>query len=214
MARTHGFGDPRMDALGRVTSSLTTHILSAAKEQSLDAAEHVLDLSRAHYSEGREKQIKLRCDGCGLLSLGASSQERAQVSARALGWISTDTVDQCPTCRPDAVKLLPGQVSASAPKALLSSPELILISRLEYFANRLTDGTSPRAAIINSRSSGHRHMLTDFARGFDYDPKRLHVALEELATHGAGVPSNIATNDAAADWFGLLFELLRMDDTP
>lgn len=205
--------DSRVDDLGRATSSLVTHVLSAAREQSRDPAEHVLDISRAHYREGSgEQQIKLRCDGCGLLSLGQSSQERAQVSARALGWLSTETDDRCPTCRPDAVKLLPGEVSASVPKALLSSPELIFISRLEYFANRITDGTSPRACIINSRSSGHRHMLSDFARGFGYDMKAIQATLEDLETRGVPLPSNTTSNEAALDWFGLLFTLLKMDD--
>jgi hypothetical protein len=205
-------GDPRVDALGRVTSSLTTHVLSAAREQSRDAAEHVLDISRAHYSEGGEQQIKIRCDVCGVLSPGAGSQARAEVSARALGWDVTDDVDQCPTCRPDAPKLLEGQVTSSIPKALLSSPELILISRLQYFAGRVKDGTSPRAAIINSRSSGHRHMLTDFASGFGYDFRNLHAALEDLETRGVKLPTNPTSNEAALDWYGLLFGLLKIDD--
>ncbi len=172
----------------------------------------MLDISRAHYSEGSESQIKIRCDGCGLLSPGAGSQARAEVGARALGWIVTDKVDQCPTCRPDAPKLLEGEVSASVPKALLSSPELILISRLEYFSSRITDGTSPRACIINSRSSGHRHMLTDFAVGFDYDIRKIHSSLEDLETRGVKLPTNPTSNEAALDWFGLLFTLLKMDD--
>lgn len=172
----------------------------------------MLDISRAHYSEGGERQIKIRCDGCGVLSPGAGSQARAEVGARALGWIVTSDVDQCPTCRPDAPKLLEGQVTASIPKAPLSSPEFILISRLEYFANRITDGTSPRAAVINSRSSGHRHMLTDFASGFGYDLTKLTSCIEDLETRGAAMPSNLLSGGKSREWFEVLFILLKMDD--
>lgn len=172
----------------------------------------MLDLSRAHYSEGSEQQIKIRCDVCGVLSPGAGSQARAEVGARALGWIVTDSVDQCPTCRPDAPKLLAGEVSASIPKARLSSPELILISRLEYFANRITDGTSPRATIINSRSSGHRHMLTDFASGFGYDLTKLTACIEDLETRGVTLPTKPPDVEKAREWFEVLLILLKIDD--
>jgi hypothetical protein len=210
-----GSGLDRVDALGRATSSLVTHVLSAAREQSRDPAEHLLDVSRAHYHEGLgERTMKLRCDGCGVLSPGASTHERAAVGARALGWISTDEVDQCPACRPDAPKLLPGQVTAEVPKALLSSPELILMSRLEYFANRIIDGTSPRACIINSRSSGHRHMLTDFCKGFEYDPLKLFDHLKDLQVRGVTVPGLPTDPDVLGTWFGGLFVLLKADDWP
>lgn len=204
-----------MDALGRATSSLVTHVLSAAREQSRDPAEHVLDVSRAHYHEGAgERTMKLRCDGCGVLSPGASTHELAAVAARALGWISTDEVDQCPACRPDAPKLLPGQVTAEVPKALLSSPELILMSRLEYFANRIVDGTSPRAALINSRASGHRHMLSEFAKGFDYRVNALSRAFVDLEQRGFAIPMPKVMDEylQAMVWFGTLFELLAVED--
>lgn len=209
-----GSGLDRVDALGRATSSLVTHVLSAAREQSRDPAEHVLDVSRAHYHEGAgERTMKLRCDGCGVLSPGASTHELAAVAARALGWISTDGhdgLDQCPACRPDAPKLLPGQVTAEVPKALLSSPELILMSRLEYFANRIVDGTSPRAALINSRSSGHRHMLSEFCKGFEYDATKIFTRLEELAARGVSVPPFYVEKDQ--EWFQGLFELVKSED--
>ena len=201
-----------MDALGRATSSLVTHVLSAAREQSRDPAEHVLDVSRAHYREGDNRVMRLRCDACGALSPGASTHERAAVNARALGWLSTDTEDLCPDHRPDVPKLLEGQVSASVPPALLSSPELILMSRLEYFAARMTDGTSPRACIINSRSSGHRHMLTDFAQGFEYKLNQLVAHIEALESRGVELPSKPADSEKTREWFQGLFDLVRTED--
>jgi len=207
-----GAGLDRVDALGRATSSLVTHVLSAAREQSRDPAEHLLDVSRAHYHEGGERTMKLRCDGCGVLSPGASTHERAAVGARALGWISTDEVDQCPTCRPDAPKLLEGEISASVPPTLLSSPELILMSRLEYFANRIVDGTSPRAVIINSRSSGHRHMLTEFCKGFEYDVNLLCLQLNNLAAQGTELPVGARNEAKDLEWFKALFALVGAED--
>lgn len=209
--------DDRLGVLGRVTSALTTHVLSASREQSRDAAEQVLSEARAHYSE-REAQVQMRCDECGLLSPGASSEERAASSARALGWTVDNTASDCPalcpTCRPDAPKLLPGQVTASVPPALLSAPEVILRDRLRWLVEKMgtKHGTSPRALLINSRASGHRTMLTDFCRGFDYDVLKLEARLEEIEARGVELPPRPEDPERARAWLVGLMEIVRAED--
>lgn len=203
-----------MDALGQVTSSLTTQVLRSSREQGRDPAERVLEEARSHYRES-EKQIQFRCDSCGLLSPGASSEARAIRSARALGWIIDEAHPDCPAqclaCRPDAPKLLPGQVATSIPEALLSSPERIFCDRIVFLWGKIESRTSPRALLINSRTSGHRTMLTDFAAGVGYDVERLEQKGKALEDKKIELPK-FREPEKAREWFRGLFELLKMED--
>lgn len=204
-----------MDALGKVTSSLTTHVLRSSREQGRDPAEQVLQDARAHYGES-ERQIQFRCDGCGLLSPGSSSEARAVASARALGWTIDNSHPDCPAeclaCRPDAPKLLPGQVAASIPEALLSSPERIFCDRMVFLWSKVESRTSPRALLINSRTSGHRTMLTDFAISVGYDVEQLEQKSKALEGKQIELPK-FGDPEKAREWFRGLFELLKMEDS-
>jgi len=201
-------------ALGRATDALVTRVVDSAREHSRDAAEHILDLSKAYYQEEGSGggQHSVQCDRCLLKSPGASSQNAAEKIALANGWVVTDDYDHCPVCR-DGSKLLKSGGTALAVPPRLSPADMILIVRLRYIGDLVTRGVSLEAFLLNAARSGHRSMLSDLAQEFNYDAISLGERLTALTLRNAALPEVLLESKGAV-FMVSLFAALKAEDQP
>lgn len=191
-----------LGALARTTDAIVDRV---ARER--DPAEHVLDqLIRAQSEEYGDRMIRIQCDRCGIQSPGAVNEAIAGLRASDAGWLVTDAADHCPSCRDDSKALPEGVVSLDFVRSSkLGGLDAILRNRIEFLHRRHLDGMSAAACVYNAHSSGHRHMLTDLCRQFQYDPERLFDRIPEL---GLG----LLLDEAARDWVKRLFKIVQAED--
>lgn len=195
--------------LGSITAALAARITQAPR----DPAEHVLDASRAFYAEEQAgKTVCVECDVCKLLGPGAATGERAKILARNLGWDCEDDHDHCPT---HAQK----QLSAGRPSTvpvMLSIPESILITRLEWLSDIIQGGGSAEAALKNSQRTGARRMLTDLAQALHYNPAELGARVDALRALGAELPEAFRSDPEGKtfEWIAELFAHVCAEDNP
>jgi hypothetical protein len=208
-----------MVALARGTDALVQRVVSSAREGSRDPAEHVLDLSKAYYSEESGERIRgdghqhsVQCDRCMLKSPGASSLQRAVQIAEAVGWVVGKDFDHCPACK-DGSKLLKGSSVALVVPPKLSHSDMILVVRLRYIAGYIERGASVPAFLQNSVRSQHRPMLSDLAQGMLYDPEELVVHIDSLVARNADV-SGVFVEGKAREFLTELFQALKAEDQP
>jgi len=200
-------------ALGRATDALVTRVVDSAREHSRDAAEHILDLSKAYYQEeGSGGQHSVQCDRCLLKSPGASSRKAAEKIALTNGWIVTDDYDHCPACK-DGSKLLKSGSAALAVPPRLSTADMILVVRLRYIGDLVTRGVSLEAFLLNSARSGHRSMLSDLAQEFDYDPIAFSERISTFKLRNADLPEVLFESKGAV-FMVALFAALKAEDKP
>jgi hypothetical protein len=198
----------RIRALSRVTSELVKRVDRAERhpgERILDEAEFASGESRGEYSH------RVECDQCGMLSVGAFSQERANERAIAAGWVVApegEKGDYCPRHKPGAL-LLNGQAPPAPKKP--SPIEALLLVRLEWLSTQYLRERSPEAVVANSVHSGQRTMLTDIAQGdvlafFE----RLGLLIE---THPMEVPDGFREAGVAGQlWLHDLLTLVTAED--
>lgn len=152
--------DERILALGRVTSELVKRVDRAERHP----GERILDEAELISSEARPGEIRrIECDACGVLSVGASTFERAGERAVADGWM-VGNKDFCPLHRQD-IKRLPGEVASPRAPKKLSPLDQLLSVRLALLSSEYNRGRAPAAVLENASHTGHRTMLSDIARG-------------------------------------------------
>ncbi|HMG12188.1 MAG TPA: hypothetical protein VK571_03360 [Gemmatimonadaceae bacterium] len=203
-----------MVALARGTDALVTRIVESAREGSRDPAEHLLDLSRAYYQEETAQgSHNVQCDRCKLKSPGMASTAKANRLAESLGWIVTDDFDHCPACK-DGGLMLPGASAALAVVPALTPAEMILVVRVRYIVDNISDGMSIEALLQNSVRSGHRSMLSDLAASTRYDTIPLIEQVTSLIGQRGADVHPLFLSDSAKIWsfFLKLYDALKKED--
>ncbi len=207
-----------LQEISRATDALVQRVTDSGGGR--DRSEHLLDSARrSHLEESADgRQHNVRCDRCGIKSPGAINQARASEYARQIGWSVNDEFDHCPTCRDDGPKRLAGSEAADG-EALPPEPsirDLIFFSRLDWISDRFESGATSVATIVNARRSGHRAMLTDLAKSFDYDESAFFAKVESLReTDGVGRGGwlqGISVDSAEWNFVKKLFRLLKAED--
>lgn len=203
-----------MTALAKGTDALVTRVVNSAREHSRDPGDHILDLSKAYYSEesGDGGQHSVQCDRCMLKSPGASSRTKAIQIATAVGWVVTDDFDHCPACKDGSLLLKGGGVALSVPPKL-SHAEMILVVRLRYISEYIERGASVEAFLKNSVRSQHRPMLSDLASGTHYDALELRSFIDALSQKNADV-SVVFSEEKGRVFLEELYAALKAEDLP
>lgn len=195
--------------LARGTDALVDRVVNSDRDRN----EHILDLSKAYFSEETSQgQHSVQCDRCLLKSPGASSVKASIKIAEAAGWVVTEKYDHCPVCK-DGSKLLKGGSAALSLPPKLSHSDLILITRLNYIGGNIERGASVEAFLQNSIRSQHRSMLSDLAQETNYDTVPLIERVTNLITRNAEIhPVFSGETRKAWAFFLQLYAALKTED--
>lgn len=204
-----------LQEISRATDALVRRVTDGGGVK--DRSEHQLDRAYAvHHEENTSGgQHSVRCDRCGLKSPGAGSVARAGIIAEQIGWYVSDEADHCPTCRDDRAKQLgvgQSDVDNDTLPPELSIPDQIFLTRLEWLLERFEAGATPVATLLNARRSGHRSMLSDLARSFDYDDSAFFQKVKSVLPLPNGW--QVCPSEDSSEWnfFRKLFRLLKVED--
>lgn len=208
----------QIQALGRATGAIVDRVVNSARDHARDPAEHILDLSKAYYSEESSLGAHhVQCDRCKLRSQGMSSEKKASEEASRLGWFVTaagqEGPDHCPVCRDGSKLLKAGAIATTSPG--LSIPEMILVTRLRWVMEQFSDGASALAIIENSKRSGRRSMLSNLCGTYEYEAAALMVQIGDLIVKHADVPQIFVEDTRGAGrLLSELFVIVKGEDLP